>query len=228
MRRPILVLLCVVLPALALAHIEVESNGIANTSQEVTLSVTHGCSGNDTSSVRTTIPSSVSTVRAMNSDFGKATVQVDGTGAPVSVTWQRATADLLPVDTNFYKLTMRLKLPNAPFTVLYFPTEQTCLTADGGVLVTEWTNTSGMAPGPNDPEEAPAVVIVPAHKPGWNKFTVPVAVDELGLFFNDAQIVWKGAAAFSPNAHVTELIAGTAGVTTLSALQANDEIWVKY
>jgi periplasmic copper chaperone A len=70
--------------------------------------------------------------------------------------------------------------------------------------------------------------MVPTHKPGWNKFTVPVAVDNLPLFFSDAQIVWKGTAAFSPNASVTDLIAGTQGVTALSALQAGDEIWVKY
>src|SRR5512140_1450102 len=107
MRRSLFVLFCVVVPALALAHIEVDSGpGIANAFQEISLSVEHGCQGNDTSSIRTSIPPSVSSVRAMPTSFGRSTVQVDGTGAPVSVTWQRATADLLPVDTNFYKVGM--------------------------------------------------------------------------------------------------------------------------
>ena len=71
-------------------------------------------------------------------------------------------------------------------------------------------------------------MIVPAHKTGWNKLTVPVALENLGLFFSAAQIVWKGTAAFSANASTTELITGTAGVTTLTSLSAGDEIWVKY
>ncbi len=144
------------------------------------------------------------------------------------MTWQRATADLLPVDTNYYKLTMRVKLPNTPFQVLYFPTEQTCLQADGGTLTSSWTDTSGLPPDGGTQEPSPSVVIVPAHKTGWNKLTVPVAVENLGLFFSDAQIVWKGTAAFSANATTTELITGTAGVTTLTSVSAGDEIWVKY
>lgn len=144
------------------------------------------------------------------------------------MTWQRATADLLPVDTNYDKLTMRVKLPNTPFQVLYFPTEQTCLQADGGTLTSSWTDTSGLPPDGGTQEPSPSVVIVPAHKTGWNKLTVPVAVENLGLFFSDAQIVWKGTAAFSANATTTELITGTAGVTTLMSVSAGDEIWVKY
>lgn len=228
MRRLFLVVFAL-FSALALGHVSIISGpGIANATQELTFGVGHGCAGNDTSMVRTTIPAGVTSVRAMTSDFGRATVGVDGTGAPTSVTWQRATADLLPVDTNFYKLTLRVKLPNTPFQVLYFPTEQTCVQADGGTLTSSWTDTSGLPPDGGTQEPSPAVVIVPAHKPGWNKLTMPVAVENLGVFFSDAQIVWRGNAAYSASSTTTELIAGTAGVTSLSALAAGDEIWVKY
>lgn len=229
MRRLVLAAVLALIPLLALGHVSVTSgNGIANTTQEVSLGVGHGCEGADTLSVRTTIPAGVTGVRALTSDFGKATVGLNDAGFASSITWERPASEVMAVDTNYYKLVMRVKLPNAPFTVLYFPTDQTCLQSDGGTLVTPWTNTSGMPPGPTDPEPAPAVAIVPPHKPGWNKLTVPVAVDNLALFFSDAQIVWKGNQAFSPNASVTELIAATAGVSGLGALAAGDEIWVKY
>lgn len=85
-----------------------------------------------------------------------------------------------------------------------------------------------MAPMPGDPEAAPVIAIVPPRKPGWNKFTVPVAVPNLAVFFSDAQIVWRGTEAYSPNASVTELTGATAGVSALSSLNAGDQIWVKY
>ncbi len=228
MRRPLVVLLSVI-PLLALGHVSVTSgNGIANTTQEIVLGVGHGCEGADTSAVHTTIPAGVTSVRAMPSGFGKSTVVSNAAGMATAINWERAASELLPVDTNYYKLTMRVKLPNTPFTVVYFPTVQTCTASDGGVLTTDWTNTTGLPPGPTDPEPAPALAIVPAHKPGWNKFTVPVAVENLSVFFNDAQIVWKGTQAYSPNNTTTELIAGTAGVSGLTALAAGDEVWVKY
>ena len=69
---------------------------------------------------------------------------------------------------------------------------------------------------------------MPARKPGWNKFVVTQAMTDLSVYFGDALIAWKGAAAYSANPATTELIAGTAGVAPLTALSANDEIWVKY
>jgi hypothetical protein len=41
--------------------------------------------------------------------------------------------------------------------------------------------------------------------------------------------VWKGTAAYSPNALVAAMIAMTSGVTALTGdLAVSDEIWVKY
>jgi hypothetical protein len=69
---------------------------------------------------------------------------------------------------------------------------------------------------------------VPARKTGWNKFTVPSDISDLSVFFSDAQIVWKGTAAYTSNPATAELAAGTSGVTELKELKANDEIWVRY
>jgi hypothetical protein len=50
----------------------------------------------------------------------------------------------------------------------------------------------------------------------------------LKAFFGDAQIVWKGTAAFSANPTTAGLIAGTSGVTALTSIAAGDVIWVKH
>jgi hypothetical protein len=53
-------------------------------------------------------------------------------------------------------------------------------------------------------------------------------VAEPSVFFGDALIVWKGAAAYSANPTTKELIAGTPGVTALTSLAVGDELWVRY
>jgi uncharacterized protein YcnI len=210
------------------AHIEVASGpGFANTSQEIVFGVGHGCAGIDTYSVKIDVPAGVTSVRAETSDFGKATVEKDMAGNVTAVTWTKAAADLLDSDTNYYKLVLRLKVPNAPFTTIFFPAHQTCMAPDGGTTVVDWVGTMP-SPDGGGPEPAPALKILPARKPGWNKFTVPAATGDLGGFFGDALIVWKGTAAYSPNAATADLIMKTAGVTALASLAANDEIWVKY
>jgi uncharacterized protein YcnI len=231
MKRTVAALLAVtgglLLPALAQAHISVASGpGFANTTQELVFGVGHGCAGADTYSVKMEIPAGVTSVRPVRSDFGRVSVEKNGAGDVVAVIWQKAEQDLLDADTSYYKLTVRLKLPNQPFTTVYFPTHQTCKAADGTLSTTHWIATTA-APGAGE-EPAPAVQVVPARKPGWNKFTVPAAIPDLKLFFSDAEIVWKASAAFSPNPATVELAKATSGVTELTALQANDEIWVKY
>lgn len=229
-------------PTLASAHISVSGPGYANTTQEISFSVGHGCTDangapSDTSSVTIDIPVGVTSVRAMPNAFGKVTVTREDPAVPtsrvVSVTWTKAPGDVIKADDNFYKLVLRLKVPNAPFTTVYFPTHQTCTTGTGTVLpVVDWV---GTVPNPSEdagaaPEPAPALNVLPARAPGWNKVTVPVAVpaDKLASWFADAQIVWKGSAAFSTNPATVEQIKATAGTTVLAALAAGDEIWVKY
>lgn len=214
------------LPAVASAHISVSSGpGFANATQEVVFNVGHGCAGADTYSVRMELPAGVTSVRPGRSDFGKVSVEKDATGEVKAIVWQKPDSDVLDGDISYYKLAVRLKLPNQPFTTLYFPTRQTCKASDGTLSTTDWVGTpqtSGSA------EPAPSLAVVPARKAGWNKFTVPSALTDLGVYFGDAQIVWKGSAAYSPNPATVELAQGTDGVTVLTALQANDEVWVKY
>ena len=214
--------------SLASAHIGIAGPGFADTNQVITFSVGHGCEGSDTRSVRVEIPSEVASVRAVDSNLGRASVELDDAGLVTSVTWEKPESDVLPGDTNYYTLALRLRVPNQPFTTLHFPAYQTCQTADGALIEVAWSAAVSEDEVPEGEEPAPALTILPARVTGWNKLTVPVDVEELSVFFSDAQIVWKGEAAYSSNAATTELIGSTDGVTELTSLEEGDEIWVKY
>lgn len=212
----------------ASAHVSVASGpGFGGKSQEITFGVGHGCEGADTLSVRVEIPAEVTSVRTLTSDFGRATVETNDAGLVTAVTWQKPEADLLEADTGYYKLVMRIRVPDQPFTTLIFPAHQTCKAADGTVTVVDWIGAEA-AEVEGGPEPAPRLLILPARLPGWNRYTVPVAVADLSTVFSDAQIVWKGDAAYSANPITVEQIAQTPGVTALAALAAGDEVWVKY
>jgi uncharacterized protein YcnI len=215
-------LLC---PVLAHAHVHVASGpAFANTTQEITFGVGHGCEGSDTYSVRIEIPPGVTSLRPESNTFGKASIEKDDTGAIRAVTWQKADIDALDSDVEYYKLTMRLKVPDQPFTTLYFPAFQICRAADGSMTSVDWVAMTESA----DAEPAPTLFVVPPRSAGWNKYTVPSDVSELDTFFGDALILWKGSRAYSANPATLELIKGTDGVSELSALSAGDEVWVKY
>jgi len=225
------------IPSLAFAHITIASGpATANKSgQKVTFAVNHGCTDQnnnklDTLSIQVDIPAGIdpTSVRPMPSDFAAAPV-VTRTGANVtSIQWSREPAALQSDDLAYYEITLRLKVTDVPFTRIPFVITQVCrprggTSADDVTVV--WTGPSTNA------EPSPQLVVVQAHSPGWNKLvlTAPVAAADLGAYFGDAQIVWKGTAAFSSNATVAALIGKTAGASVLSTdLAADDEIWVKY
>jgi uncharacterized protein YcnI len=212
-------------PAIAAAHISIVSGpGFANATQIIKFGVGHGCEGMDTYSVRVEIPAGVTSVRPMPSDFGKVSVEVDSTGAPTAVVWQRTPQETLDTDLAYYELSIRAKIADQPFTTVFFPTHQTCRGPDGGTSVADWVATDPDAGG----EPAPAVLVVPARKSGWNKFTAKQAVSNLVGYFGDAIIVWKGNAAYSSNLTTADLIKTTAGVTALTSISEGDELWVKY
>lgn len=215
--------------AAASAHVSTASGpatGDGATASEITLQIAHGCeesngTKHDTLSLKVDIPTGVTGLRVVGSaDFP--TVKIDGSGdAITAVTWSRP--DVGPdVDSNFYKLTFRAKMPKAPFTKLYFSSHQSCK----GGFTTEWTKTPTNATG----EDAAVVNLLPKKTSGWNKITVPVAVskDDLAVFFADAAIVWKGTAAYSANAVTADQLTKESGVTALTSLAANDEIFVKW
>jgi uncharacterized protein YcnI len=231
-----LVTLSVCVPSLAAAHITISSGtAAANKSQKITFAINHGCtdaSNNklDTLSIQVDIPASIdgTTVRPMPSDFAPTPVVTKTGTAVTSVKWTRNAADLENGDNSYYEITLKLKVNDVPYTKIPFVMTQVCRPAGGTPaddVTVVWTGPS------TNPEPSPNLVVVPAHSSGWNKLTMTAAVAaaDLGTYFGDAQIVWKGAAAFSPNATVSALIGMTPGVTLLSAdLAAGDEIWVKY
>jgi uncharacterized protein YcnI len=218
------------IPAAAWAHISVASGpGYSNTTQEVAFGVGHGCAGADTYKVRIEIPAGVTSVRPVRSDFGKVSVEKDAAGTITAVSWQKADSDALDADIAYYKLLVRMKLPDLPWAPLYFLAHQTCRAAGGALSVVDWVALPTDTPVDGGAAEpAAALQVLPAHKPGWNKFVVTQAVPDLSVLFPDALIVWRGTAAYSANPATTDLIKATSGVTALASLAASDEIWVKY
>lgn len=213
------------------AHVAAASGPwFANATQELVFTIGHGCSGADTYRLKVDIPAGVTAVRPMTSDFGKASVTKDSAGAVTSVTWQKADADALDEDIAYYRLTLKVKTPDKPFTTLYFAAHQTCRAKDGTLTTVDWVGLPGdpVPDGGKAAEPAAAFPLLPARAPGWNQYTVPVAVTDLATYFKDAAIVWKGAQAFSANPSTQTQIKSTAGVTTLTSLAAGDVVWVKY
>ncbi|MDC3961549.1 DUF1775 domain-containing protein [Polyangium jinanense] len=214
--------------AAAEAHISaVSPTAIAGKTTLVELSVGHGCEGSDTYAITVEIPKGMTSVRPMFSDFGKTSLTYDAADPALvtTVTWQKDDVDALPGDTNYYTLAFRARVPNAPFTSIYYKVHQVCRAADATLSYAEWVALPGEMGEP-----AAAQAIVPDHLPGWNKYTVPADIADLSVFFSHALIVWRGADAYSFNDNTVDLIKGTSGVTLLPAdgVKANDEIWVRY
>jgi uncharacterized protein YcnI len=212
----------------ASAHVEVASGPAhANKSEKITFAIAHGCTGADTKSVTVTSPAGVTSVRALYSDLGAPTVTKDASNNVTSVTWQKTDAEVFDSDYAWYEVTIRAHLPDAAFSKLQFNVTQVCRDANGVETTVLWDQPPGSMTG----SPAPIVTIVPPRIPGWNKYTLTAAIAEADVptYFGDAQIVWKGTAAYSPNALVAAMIAMTSGVTVLTGdLAANDELWVKY
>jgi uncharacterized protein YcnI len=214
----------------AWAHVSLASGpGYANQTQVLTFSVGHGCEGADTVRVEVQIPKEVTTVRGIGSAvWGEAQVQTNDTGVVTSIVWSKD--KVRPVDDQFYELRIRIRVPDAAFTTLYFPAKQTCRTPDGKESEVNWAQRPGDVQAGAEGEEmspAPQLTILPVRSPGWNKFTVKNDVSDLTAFA-DAQIVWSGDAAYSSNPMTLEQIKSTDGVSELTALKSGDDIWVKY
>src|SRR5262245_11875759 len=116
--------------ARAHAHVSLSSGpGFANQSQVLTFGVGHGCEGADTVRVEVSIPKAVASVRVSPSVFGESSVVTDDAGLVTAVVWSKEKARA--ADDSYYTMSIRIKVPDAPFTTLYFPAKQTCRAADG-------------------------------------------------------------------------------------------------
>jgi uncharacterized protein YcnI len=216
------------LPGLAFAHVSLAGPGFAGQSQMLTFSIGHGCAGADTVSLEVAIPKDVASVRAMQGAFDEVTVNADDAGLVTSVVWTKN--DAREADDQFYQVSLRAKLPDAPFTTLLFPATQVCRDKDGKETTVEWKATPeevANAKAGEEPEPAPALVILPVRTPGWNKFEAKAAIKDLSIF-DDAEIVWVDDAAYSANPTTKALIADEKGVDVLTEIEAGAEIWVKY
>ncbi|MDQ3366694.1 MAG: DUF1775 domain-containing protein [Myxococcota bacterium] len=223
-------------PAVTHAHVSISSGPAAanKSGQLITFSVGHGCTDAamthlDTIKVRVAIPAGVTSVRPLRSDFGTPTVI--RTGATIThVEWTKPVAELLEGDDAYYQLTIRAKVDNLPFSRLQFAVEQTCQNkTTNAQTVVLWDQPPGTMTG----SPAALLTVIPQRVPGWNAITIPagttVPAAELGTYFGDAAIVWRGSSAYSANAVTAGMIAATPGVTPLAAdLVAGDELYVKY
>jgi len=210
--------------ASAYAHIEIPGPAFSGQNQVLTFNVGHGCEGADTVQVEITIPPEVTSVRGVPSFFGYADVKTNDAGVVTSVVFTKDT--VRSVDDQYYQLALRITVPTTPFQTLYFPTVQTCQTTTGEQKTARWTITPSN-PTEDGAEEAPHAVILPVRQPGWTKVTVPSEITDLTIF-DDAAIVWAGDSAYSSNATTKAMIMSEPGVTPLTKIDANSEIWIKY
>jgi uncharacterized protein YcnI len=204
----------------ALAHVDVDSPGFAGQRQILRFSVGHGCEGDDTIGIRVSLPEEVTDMRALPSLWGDPAVTTSSAGLPLAVEWTKPNARA--GDDSFYEFHLRIRVPDMAFATIYFKVTQTCRSATGEVTTVEWSALPG-----EEGEPAAALSIMPVRHPGWNKFTVPAEITELGMF-DDAQIVWAGDAAYSGNPTTMELIAAEPDVEVLTSIPASTTIWVKY
>ena len=217
----------------ASAHINVTTGPApAGRSIKIGFGVTHGCEDTagghyDTAKIRIDIPTGFTSVRPEPLPGFRISV-IKTNNVVTAVEWTKTSnADILDGDDAYYEPTIRVAVPNTPYTNHRVTIHQTCRVGNAD-QTTVWTGDAGETPGAR-------LVIVPfrLNGTGWHKFTIPAGVTladaaALGTYFSDAQIVWKGTAAFSSNTLVKDQIAATAGTTALTSLAAGDEVWARY
>jgi uncharacterized protein YcnI len=233
---------CLLSTGLAHAHVGLTANGpYANANVEASFNVGHGCENKyDTYSVKIRIPSGVTSLRMVeNGSFATVTAERNAAGDVTAVTYTKAQSAVRAADDAYYKLVLRFRLPNTPFATLYFPTTQVCKSQDGSTTsTTEWVSTGEehSADAGEAEEPAPALTVLPARTPGWNRYTLAEGVGPSGnsaklkvdALFKDALIVWAGDAAYSANPNTAAQIAAEDGVEVLETLEPGTEFWVKY
>lgn len=215
---------------LAEAHVSVASGtAFANSSYRVDLSVPHGCDGADTERVEVEIPATLTSVRPIL-DFSEENSPItiernETTGEVTKLIFERS--QTVESDENAYIVSFRGRLADVPFTTQHFPTTQYCV--GGGVAAWVGAGSHDHHGGDSESDElpAPALFVYPARQPGWNQYTAPDHLHDMGIF-KDAEIVWKGSAGYSPNPVTMDLIEADEDSSTLSEIHPDESFWVKY
>ena len=147
----------------AVAHVSVDGPAYAGKNQVLHFHIGHGCAGADTFRLEVQLPAEVTSVRAMPSVWGDAEIIKNQQDIPIAVVWTKATVKDL--DDQYYEFGLRIRVPDAPFTTLYFPAIQTCRDSNDVETTVEWT----ALPTDTEGEPAAALNILPPREPGWNK-----------------------------------------------------------
>lgn len=223
----------------AFAHVSVTSAPhFANAYSEFTFAVPHGCAGLnsagqeqnfDSQKVEVKVDKSygLSGLRPLNSVYGDVEISEDDT--TITLTWTKK-GELYDSDTHAYNLQFRAKTPDTPFTTIYFPAIQHCISDTGEALTAEWV---GMGAhdhhGDSTVKPAPKITLNPKRYPGWNLYTVTQDMHDLSAF-SDAQIVWNAdkTAAWSANPLTQQMIMEDDTIGELEMLSAGSQVWVKY
>jgi len=143
-------------PAAVRAHITLEQQeAVADTTYRATFRVPHGCEGEATTAIRVRIPAGISVALPMPkagwtlaTEKGRLAQPIpDGHGGQITegVNEVRWTGGPLPHE-HYDEFVVRLRLPNAPGTTLWFPVVQECEKGK----VTRWIEVP--APGAAEPQ----------------------------------------------------------------------------
>lgn len=223
----------------ALAHVSITSTPhFANAYSEFTLAVPHGCAGMnsagqeqnfDSQKVEVKIDKAygLTGLRPLNSVYGNAEITEDD--STITLTWTKSGA-LYDSDTHAYNLQFRAKTPDAPFTTIYFPAIQHCISDIGETLTSEWIGMDAHDHhGDSTAKPAPKVILNPERHSGWNLYTITQDIHDLTVF-NDAQIIWNAdkTAAWSANPLTQQMIMDDDAIGELKMLSAGSQVWVKY
>lgn len=222
----------------AFAHVGIATSPVyTGKTQEIVLSVPHGCSQTvdgvttayDTLRVEVQIPDILTGLRPMDTAFGNATLVKNEAGVITKVIWTKPDSADKGGDTHYYALPVRAKINAPAFTKVYLPTVQYCKNNNGEEISASWTAISDDHDHSSTSNEnpAPSVLVYPVRTKGWNKYKAPDHLHDMSIF-NDAEIVWKGTEGYSGNANTAALIQGDTKYSVLSQIHPDEEFWVKY
>ncbi|MBU2869909.1 DUF1775 domain-containing protein [Colwellia sp. E2M01] len=217
------------------AHVGVASGPhFVNKTSVIELSIPHGCTDDvsgseDTVRIVAKVPSSITSVHAIDAVFGQATAAAVDADYN-EITWVKTAGTERDSDTQYYTVSFRGKLPDAAFSTVFIPVTQYCINDNDVEISVSWdTEASGhdhSSSAQGNP--APSLMVMPARSPGWNQYTTDSDqhLHDMSIF-NDAEIVWWNDEAYSSNV-VTQQLIEAEGKSSLSEIHDSATFWVKY